>query len=907
MTSLFGIGFAAPWILGALVVLPLLWLLLRAMPPAPVLRRFPGVLLLLGLEDQQTVTARTPPWLLMLRSLIAVMLILGLAGPVLNPAPDRGTQNPLLVVVDGGWAGAAVWETRKTIVADQLGQTGRPVALLVLTAPAPVTFGPANKISDVIPAPAPWLPDAAQAVELLPDGQSFDTLWFSDGIEFRGRAALAAALAQRGTLRIVPNGIAPIALLPPHMEDGAIVMAALRRDPQTEQTIQVGVHGRDPAGNDAILASVDLRFDSGETQAAQTLSLRPELRARVTRFAVMGQSSAGAVQLADDQLHRQKIALIAAQADDEGPQLLSPLYYLRRALAPNATLLDLALSEAIPANPDAIILADVAQMPPAEAADLEGWVSRGGILLRFAGPRLASSDLNSQDRDPLMPVQLRAGGRSLGGAMSWGAPKELAPFAPGSPFWGLPIPPDIRVRSQVIAQPGPDLSQHVIAALSDGTPLVTRAALGAGQVVLFHVGATGAWSDLPLSGLFVQMLERLAVATPAQRPTASALEGTQWVPVSVMDGFGRMTDPDAQAGVAGPALIDGPLGPDLRPGLYEQGTRALARNAVGADLQMTPPEWPPGTVIQGDIRQERRLSGPLLAAGLMLMVVDVVATLAVGGRLVAMATFVLAIMGLPQGGWAQQNADDFAKIATADLVLAHVITGDRALDELANAGLYGLSETLFFRTSVEPAMPIGVDLEQDELAFFPMLYWPIHPDQPRPSAEAYRKLNAYLRSGGMILFDTRDADIGGYGGTSRNGRKLQELAAPLDIPPLEPIPSDHILTRTFYLLRDFPGRHQSRDLWVEAAPANSARPDGQPFRNLNDGVTPVVIGGNDWASAWAMRRDGSLLAPIGQGVSGNHQRELAFRFGVNLVMYVLTGNYKSDQVHVPALLERLGQ
>ena len=80
-----------------------------------------------------------------------------------------------------------------------------------------------------------------------------------------------------------------------------------------------------------------------------------------------------------------------------------------------------------------------------------------------------------------------------------------------------------------------------------------------------------------------------------------------------------------------------------------------------------------------------------------------------------------------------------------------------------------------------------------------------------------------------------------------------------------------------------------------------------PFRNLNDGVTPVVIGGNDWAAAWAMDERGNALFPVGRGFGGERQRELAFRFGVNLVMHVLTGNYKSDQVHVPALLDRLGQ
>ena len=158
----------------------------------------------------------------------------------------------------------------------------------------------------------------------------------------------------------------------------------------------------------------------------------------------------------------------------------------------------------------------------------------------------------------------------------------------------------------------------------------------------------------------------------------------------------------------------------------------------------------------------------------------------------------------------------------------------------------------------------------------------------------------------MILFDTRDADFAGAG-TTPEGRRLQTIARPLDIPPLEPVPADHVLTRTFYLLQDFPGRYAGRNVWVEAAPPDAERAEGMPFRNLNDGVTPVVIGGNDWAAAWAIDRSGLAMFPVGRGFSGERQREIAYRFGINVVMHVLTGNYKSDQVHVPALLDRLGQ
>jgi hypothetical protein len=226
---------------------------------------------------------------------------------------------------------------------------------------------------------------------------------------------------------------------------------------------------------------------------------------------------------------------------------------------------------------------------------------------------------------------------------------------------------------------------------------------------------------------------------------------------------------------------------------------------------------------------------------------------------------------------------------------------------VSRAGLRGLSRTLYSRTAIEPADPVGVDLESDELALYPFLYWPVTEGQPLPSAAAYQRLNDFLRFGGMILFDTRDAQLGGeLGDSTPNGRTLQRIAARLDIPPLEPVPTDHVLTRTFYLLQDFPGRYQGSAVWVEASP-DAEEVEGLPFRNLNDGVTPVVIGANDWASAWAVDGGGQAMFPVGRGIAGERQREMAHRFGVNLIMYVMTGNYKSDQVHVPALLERLGQ
>jgi hypothetical protein len=250
-------------------------------------------------------------------------------------------------------------------------------------------------------------------------------------------------------------------------------------------------------------------------------------------------------------------------------------------------------------------------------------------------------------------------------------------------------------------------------------------------------------------------------------------------------------------------------------------------------------------------------------------------------------------------------ADILAIKATSKVTFAYVITGDAATDEASRRGLFGLSKFLTARTAVEPGDAIAVNIATDEVAFFPVLYWPVLPNAQPLSPEVLAKIDAYMKQGGMIIFDTRDHGQGiptGY--NMRDGTTpLQRMLGNLDIPRLEPVPEHHVLTKAFYLLRSFPGRFEGGNLWVEAeTPRDSDQ--GRQARRV-DGVSSILITSNDFAAAWAIDDRGLPLYPVVPG--GERQREMAFRTGVNIIMYILTGNYKADQVHVPALLERLGQ
>ncbi len=757
------LGFTAPWLLLALAALPVLWLVLRAVPPAPFRRRFPGVALLLGLTDDKAETDKTPWWLLVLRMLAVAAAIIAFAGPVLNPQDRQPGTGPLLILLDGGWADARDWPRRidrASALVEDAGRAGRPVAVLRLTdAPQAPVFQAANAWTGRIGAlgPQPWAPaDLGRWAAVLPQ-DGFDSFWLSDGLDHPGRADLLAALETRGAVTVFESPRPVVALRPAIFEEGVVKVRALRPAAGGEAEVEVSARGPDPSGAERELARVAVVFKAGETEAVTDLSLPPELRNRLTRFEIVGLRSAGAVSLTDDSLKRRKVALIAGGGTREGLQLLSPLHYLQQALEPVADLIDGTLDDVLLASPDVIILADVGRLSVAEADGLLDWLEKGGLLLRFAGPRLAASDVSRDAEDPLMPVRLREGGRSVGGAMSWGEPKALAPFPENSPFHGLAVPADVTVRSQVLAQPDPDLAGRTIAALADGTPLVTRKPVGQGQVVLVHVTANAEWSTLPLSGLFVQMLERLAVSTRPATPGAGDLAGQTWVPGAVLDAYGTVAQAGDVAGVAGEVLAEGiATGPrdGLPPGLYAGADRRVALNVIGPQTVLAPAVWPGRIPVEGlAADREQALKGAFLGGALALLLVDILASLWLTGRLRAaggtVAMLALCLLAPPPPAQAQQAGaqdDALALQATTAVVLAHVLTGDPQVDALAEAGLRGLGRKLSERTSIEPEAPIGVDLDRDELAFFPFLYWPVTATQPLPSAQAYAALNRYLRT-----------------------------------------------------------------------------------------------------------------------------------------------------------------
>lgn len=906
-TTFFGaLAFVQPWILAALALLPVIWWLLRATPPAPRRQSFPAIRLLLGLRPPEETPARTPWWLVLLRLAIAALVILALARPVLDPDDSVSDGSLLVLAIDDGWAAAAGWDSHRQALDDLLAEAERKSASVRLLLTAPAADGTPPALSEVMTAaeararlqglaPKPWPVDraaATQALAALPDSPAPRFFWAADGLDEGHAEDFAQALAERGPVtRFAP--VTAAKLLRPVESDQRALVVVLERAEDRGEDLAVAVALRDDGRE---IARVPVTFPAGETLSTARLELPLELRNAVGRIVLEGQATAGGVLLLDERARRRPVGLVEESGTSTAQPLLTELFYVERALAPFAEIARGPLAQLLQRPLAVLVLPDHGTLSPEDLQALESFVAEGGLLLRFAGPKLAANP------DSLLPVRLRGGDRTLGGIMTWDQPARIAPFDGNSPFAGLTIPADVIVNRQVLAEPSLDLSDKTWARLTDGTPLVTAERRGEGLLVLVHTTANTAWSNLALSGLFVEMLTR---GVEAASGVTALGEDEALPPFLLLDGFGRLGQPAPSVlPLTAADLAGGEIGPEHPPGYYgsQTGRRALNLEQGVESLSILPSVT--GVSERGYERSaERDLKAPLLTAALLLAFLDLLLGLWLRGLLPGRRTASAALAGLlavtlllPHGAEAQQGGDDFALLATLDTRLAFVETGDRQVDAMSRAGLLGLSRALERRTSIEPAEPLSVDLESDEILFFPLLYWPVTDSQPPLSEAARRKVNAFLATGGTILFDLRDPD--GNAALSGGNAALQRLAEGLDIPALAPVPEEHVLTKAFYLLTEFPGLYPSGQLWIDAEQSEA-----------NDGVATVLIGANDWAGAWAVNANGQPLQPVAPSgnVPGERQRELAYRFGVNLVMYALTGNYKSDQVHVPFILERLGQ
>ncbi len=335
-----------------------------------------------------------------------------------------------------------------------------------------------------------------------------------------------------------------------------------------------------------------------------------------------------------------------------------------------------------------------------------------------------------------------------------------------------------------------------------------------------------------------------------------------FAPLRTLDGFGVLGAPAPNA-QAVPAHFEGRASAEHPPGLYGAGDAFMAVQTLQPGDTLTRFDFKAAGLAATELTSGAPVDyrGPLLAAAIVAFIADMLIVMVLSGKLrlrpiMATAGALLVFSAAFHAPDARAEPSQRDREAALNARLAYVVSGDPKIDDVSRMGLDGLSRALSMRTSFAPAEPAGVDPARDELAFYPMLYWPVVASAPQPSARTAARVAAYMKQGGTVVFDTRDALNQRPGDAPTPEMQwLRAFSKNLDIPELEVVPRDHVITKTFYLLDGFVGRYASGDTWVEALPPEPKDQAARPVR-ATDSVSAIVITSNDLAAAWAVDKRG---------------------------------------------------
>lgn len=901
MTFFSGLTFLNPWFLASLLAIPLLILLLRVIPPPPKYVTLSTARFLEKLTTQKRTSHKTPWWLLLLRALILICVIFAFAHPVVSKTPPLQLNKPVLLIIDNGWASAQNWSKiiskAEAVLRDA--KTNNLTVTLGLTAPLPgqdmpllrEQENPATLKTFINGLSAqPWQGEEGKLTSLLDKSltDDMDVVWLSSGVMGKSTAKLYNTVKNYNSLIIYrPDD----SLLPVTISNDAnnihetgfiisrVIPAAASQSPTLLEQSQNGnvlYQNTVAFSGNALSTKFERKADSSE----QPYSLK-----------IAGQSTAASVFLLGSVGDKPYVGIASPDDEDSSSSFTDSAYYLTRALKPFAKIITGSPQDILEEKSlSVLILPDVSSLPVAQLDKLKKWIDKGGVLLRFAGPSTAQIDQLP------VAVPMQKGERALGGDLTWENTQNLALFSENSPFYGIELHDNITLKKHILAKPEEAQDKNVWARLEDGIPFITARQQNRGLIIYIHTTADPAWSDLPLTGLYIDILRRILdmAERPAEVFQEAANGNIQLEPSLVLNAKGQLIKPSplykgfsaGESGNTEPNSIH-------PPGLYSYKGKIKTLNLANS-LGLVEPITALGkghrfAVYQDGI--ERDMKPFLLKLATLLFLLDWVLMMYLmrlsdtlrtywtryRHRISCLLAGLLLLglsLGLPLSPAQAQNSD-------IDLItnihLAYFETGDVVLDSKSQNGLVQLQNTLIARTSVEPKGVVAVDAEQDTLLFYPFIYWPFATDFPPLSDKAKEKIQSYINNGGLII-----VDFGTPSSVLTGAEEIEaflSLMEGINLPPLQQIGPDHTLRRSFYLLDRLYGRYDSENVWA------SYDPD-----NIINSVAGLIIGGNDWAGAWA---------------SGTN--EFAMRTGINFTMYALTGNYKADQLHLPFILERLGQ
>ena len=596
MSLLSALTFGNPLALWGLLSLPGIWLLLKIYPPIPKNIFFPAIRFLKNIDNKQETASKSPLWLLIFRILLVTILVLAFSNPIYNAKPDFHNKGPLLLIIDNGWSSSLNWEKRK----DQLIafiEKSEQEKLPIIIAPTAVKNNINNDELSILTSkeaksviesltPNPWASNYSlliKKIDKLPKNKKYNIVWLWDGIDHENGDSsqiFVNKLENIGRLNVLNyfnNSSIKIITAVKNKTNNKLNIQISRNIGSLEETIFLRANGV----NGKLLNRVELSFKENERITETELLIPNELRKELISITIENVNNAGSIHLFDEKWRKRTVGIFGDKESFRTQPLLSPAYYLDRAIKSFSDVKIGNLEQLIRKETSVIMLPGVGTIREELNTKLKDWIKNGGILIRFAGPNLEAADTD------LLPVKLRSmNSRAFGGALSWSIPATIKEFPINSPLNGIEINADIIINKQVIAEPGVELASKTWASLQDGTPLITGSNNQKGWNVFFHITANADWSNLPLTGTFVEILDRIINLSSGNEENINDLP---LAPYKLIDGFGRLVDPSSEALPTNFNIKDLPPSAGHAPGFYGNKLYMRALN-LGENIKNLSPQ-----------------------------------------------------------------------------------------------------------------------------------------------------------------------------------------------------------------------------------------------------------------------------------------------------------------------------
>ncbi|MBN8646846.1 MAG: DUF4159 domain-containing protein [Caulobacterales bacterium] len=874
----YSLQFLSPIALFVLVALPIIYIVSRFVPKPPKSINFGAIFILKNIIAPRPIPKHAPLWLKILRLFLAGIFILACAMPILqNPNSAKIISKDILLVIDDDVANANEFNQIKNELKNfiDIESTKNNALKLVVQNCNSKTLNPINSpqnaknyIDTIIPKPI--ICDKGNYIKTLGDiRENYRVIYIANNVNQLNDAKFFEILNR------ISNG--DLIIRRPNINFAIIESANIEKNGLRLNIISNGQFSKKITifgENSKVLISNNIHNGGNFIEISQNIL-------RMAQYLkIEGQNNAAATYIIDAFNRRPLILTPKANSSDQ--PLLSDANFINSAMEIIGDVKNYEGKIDFKAAPNAIIFGDVENFDDVETNALMQYLKNGGTIIRFLGPKSLS-----KEESPFFtaPINLVPHILSTGFAVE---NLSIAPLPKNSIFSDIEFPQKINIGQSILLKSANNDAKTLIN-LSDGAPLLSMREIGAGKLYMFHTSAAPIWSDIGLSNLQLAFLKRIILQTSAKAIPASTLEANVILrPRIVIDENGNLSkNTNGIKPFITPITNQTKVDNDHYAGIYEGDGASLVINAGTNIKELKPQNLPKSQDFENDTKSLALYSYLLFFGFILLLIDNMILNLPkfsfkkASGIVSALIIFAFLI---PH----PTNAQTKSQEKSDDIKLTFLITPDNITNEQAKAGLNGISQILRRRTNIEPSGIIGLDPSKDELAKHPIIYWLLPKTSQSLPLEAVQNLNKYMQNGGILFIDTR--------GLSMEPKRAQDILKTavngLKIPPLEKVPPEHVLKKTFYILQNFPGFYSNASLWVQS--------DATTNYSANDGVSPIIISNGDLARAWAQKTPENGF----DAINDDFAHELSLRVGINIYLYALTGQYKADQVHVRSLLER---